>query len=177
MFDFANSSYTTVIITVIFCIIFPKIIVGDAPEYRLGNLLWSTAISISYLIVLLTAPILGAIMDYSASKKVVKLSCALWFKGRTQGTDGYCLQDTRTERTFDTWSLPSARSGARALFGLWRWFWPRRLWKRLPGNQWLLFYWRPTCKKGGRFTAGSPINFSKFLAYLSQTDALLKVLT
>jgi MFS transporter, UMF1 family len=69
MFDFANSSYTTVIITVVFCIIFPKIIVGDGPEYRLGNLLWSTSLSISYLIVLLTAPLLGAIMDFTASKK------------------------------------------------------------------------------------------------------------
>lgn len=69
MFDFANSSYTTVIITVVFCIIFPKIIVGDGPEYRLGNLLWSTALSISYLIVLLSAPVFGAVMDYTASKK------------------------------------------------------------------------------------------------------------
>jgi UMF1 family MFS transporter len=69
MFDFANSSYTTVIITVVFCIIFPKIIVGDGPEYRLGNLLWSTSLSISYLIVLLSVPFFGAIMDFTASKK------------------------------------------------------------------------------------------------------------
>ncbi|KUG23204.1 permease of the major facilitator superfamily [hydrocarbon metagenome] len=69
MFDFANSSYTTVIITVVFCIIFPRIIVGDGPEYRLGNFLWSTALSISYLVVLLTAPLFGAIMDYTGSKK------------------------------------------------------------------------------------------------------------
>jgi MFS transporter, UMF1 family len=69
MFDFANSSYTTVIITVVFCIIFPKIIVGDRPDYRLGNLLWSTSLSISYLIVLLSAPLLGAIMDYTGLKK------------------------------------------------------------------------------------------------------------
>jgi UMF1 family MFS transporter len=69
MFDFANSSYTTVIITVVFCIIFPKIIVGDGPEYRLGNLLWSTSLSISYLIVLLSAPLFGAIMDYTGSRK------------------------------------------------------------------------------------------------------------
>ncbi len=69
MFDFANSSYTTVVITVVFCIIFPKIIVGDAPEYRLGNLLWSVSLSISYLIVLLSAPLFGAIMDFTAAKK------------------------------------------------------------------------------------------------------------
>lgn len=69
MFDFANSSYTTVIITVVFCIIFPKIIIGDSPEYRLGNLLWSVSLSISYLVVLLTAPLFGAIMDYTGAKK------------------------------------------------------------------------------------------------------------
>ncbi len=76
MFDFANSSYTTVIITVVFSVIFPRLIVGSdssslagEPEYRLGNLLWSVALSISYLFVVLTAPIFGAIMDFSASKK------------------------------------------------------------------------------------------------------------
>ncbi|MBP7737597.1 MAG: MFS transporter [Spirochaetes bacterium] len=69
MFDFANSSYTTVIITVVFCVIFPKLIVGDAPEFRLGNLLWSASLSISYLVVLLSAPLFGAIMDYTAAKK------------------------------------------------------------------------------------------------------------
>lgn len=69
MFDFANSSYTTVIITVVFSVIFPKIIVGDGPEYRQGNLLWSIALSISYALVVLTAPFLGAVMDYRAAKK------------------------------------------------------------------------------------------------------------
>ncbi len=69
MFDFANSSYTTVIITVVFCVIFPKIIVGDAPDYRMGNLLWSVALSISYLIVLVSAPFFGAVMDFTGAKK------------------------------------------------------------------------------------------------------------
>ena len=69
MFDFANSSYTTVIITVVFSVIFPKIIVGDAPSYRQGNLLWSVALSVSYGLTVLTAPLLGAVMDYRAAKK------------------------------------------------------------------------------------------------------------
>ncbi len=69
MFDFANSSYTTVIISVVYGVIFPKIIVGDGPDYRLGNLLWSMALSISYLVVLVSAPLCGAIMDFSATKK------------------------------------------------------------------------------------------------------------
>jgi len=69
MFDFANSSYTTVIITVVYSVIFTNIIVGDAPDYKLGNLLWSMALIMSYGIVVITAPIFGAIMDYSATKK------------------------------------------------------------------------------------------------------------
>lgn len=69
MFDFANSSYTTVIVTVVFSVIFPRLVVGDAPDYALGNLLWSVALSVSYGLVVLTAPILGAIMDFRAAKK------------------------------------------------------------------------------------------------------------
>lgn len=69
MFDFANSSYTTVIITVVFCIIFSRIIVGDGPEYRLGNFLWIISLSVSYLIVLVSAPLFGAIMDHTGYKK------------------------------------------------------------------------------------------------------------
>jgi len=69
MFDFANSSYTTVIITVVFSVLFPRLIVGDGPDYRTGNFLWSLGLSISYLLVLISAPIIGAIMDFSASKK------------------------------------------------------------------------------------------------------------
>ena len=69
MFDFANSSYTTVIVTVVFSVIFPRLIVGDGPDYALGNLLWSVALSVSYGLVVLTAPVLGAIMDFRAVKK------------------------------------------------------------------------------------------------------------
>ncbi|HOG30474.1 MAG TPA: MFS transporter, partial [Vicinamibacterales bacterium] len=69
MFDFANSSYTTVIVTVVFSVVFPRLVVGDGPEYRYGNLLWSVALSVSYALVVLTAPLLGAIMDFRAAKK------------------------------------------------------------------------------------------------------------
>ncbi len=76
MFDFANSSYTTVIITVAFSVVFPKLIVGDAPDYRLGNLLWSVGLSISYALVVLLAPALGAYADAHAAKK--RLLFASW---------------------------------------------------------------------------------------------------
>ncbi len=69
MFDFANSAYTTVIVTVVFSVVFPKLIVGDGPDYRLGNLLWSVALSCSYALVVLSAPILGAVMDHAGHRK------------------------------------------------------------------------------------------------------------
>ncbi|MEX0994112.1 MAG: MFS transporter, partial [Balneolaceae bacterium] len=70
MFDFANQSYTLLIITVIFPVLFTTVIVGDAEDdYRLGNLLWSIALSASYIMVVLTGPVFGAIMDFSALKK------------------------------------------------------------------------------------------------------------
>ncbi|TVQ70357.1 MAG: MFS transporter [Oceanospirillales bacterium] len=69
MFDFANQAYTLLIITVIFGDLFTRVIVGDAPDYRLGNLLWSVALAISYLMVVVANPVCGAIMDYTASRK------------------------------------------------------------------------------------------------------------
>lgn len=70
MFDFANQAYTLLIITVIYGDLFTRIIVGDAHnDYRLGNLLWSLALSGSYLLVVLTGPLFGAMIDFSATRK------------------------------------------------------------------------------------------------------------
>lgn len=69
MFDFANQGYTLLIITVIYGDLFTRVIVGDAPDYRLGNLLWSLALALSYLMVVVANPVCGAIMDYTHSRK------------------------------------------------------------------------------------------------------------
>jgi MFS transporter, UMF1 family len=70
MFDFANQAYTLLIITVVFGDLFARVIVGDRGDgYAYGNLLWSIALSVSYLLVVASAPVLGAIMDYTAAKK------------------------------------------------------------------------------------------------------------
>jgi len=69
MFDFANQAYTLLIITVIFGDLFTRVIVGDAPDYRLGNLLWSLSLATSYLLVVACSPVAGAVMDYAAAKK------------------------------------------------------------------------------------------------------------
>lgn len=70
MFDFANQAYTLLIITVIFGDLFTRVIVGDAEnDYRLGNLLWSLALAASYFLVVISAPVMGAIMDRTAQRK------------------------------------------------------------------------------------------------------------
>jgi MFS transporter, UMF1 family len=65
-FDFANSSFTTLIITIAFSVYFVKIVVGGGRE---GDQLWGIGNAISQGMVLLSAPLLGAIADYSARKK------------------------------------------------------------------------------------------------------------
>ncbi|WP_163558480.1 MFS transporter [Halomonas sp. NO4] len=70
MFDFANQAYTLLIITVVFGELFTTVIVGDRGDnYRLANFLWSLALALSYLLVVITGPLCGAVMDYRAEKK------------------------------------------------------------------------------------------------------------
>ncbi|NIC07975.1 MFS transporter [Billgrantia bachuensis] len=70
MFDFANQAYTLLIITVVFGELFTTVIVGDRDDgFRLANLLWSLALAVSYLLVVITGPLCGAVMDYRAAKK------------------------------------------------------------------------------------------------------------
>lgn len=69
MFDFANQAYTLLIISVIFGDLYVRIIVDGSPDHRLGNLLWSAALCLSYAIVVITAPLLGAIMDATQTRK------------------------------------------------------------------------------------------------------------
>lgn len=68
MFDFANSGYTTVVLTAVFNTYFVGIVAGE-----LGNgsatLLWSITTALSNGIVLFTAPVIGAITDFSRNKK------------------------------------------------------------------------------------------------------------
>lgn len=73
MFDFANSSYTTVIITVLYCRVFAEVIVPTSSNplnpFEDGNFYFGIALCISYLLVVATGPLFGAISDFSAKKK------------------------------------------------------------------------------------------------------------
>lgn len=67
MFDFANSSYTTVIITAVFSAFFVEYIVPEGSVSR--DTYWSYAIGCSTLVALLLSPLSGAICDLSGRKK------------------------------------------------------------------------------------------------------------
>ena len=66
MYDFANSGYTTVVITAVFAAYFVGA-VADKAEW--ATLAWTSALSLSYAIVMLTMPALGAWADRHAAKK------------------------------------------------------------------------------------------------------------
>lgn len=67
MYDFANSAFTTIIVSVVYSVYFMKHVVVGNPG--LGELLWGRAIGISMAMVAISAPILGAVADYSRAKK------------------------------------------------------------------------------------------------------------
>jgi UMF1 family MFS transporter len=66
MYDFANSGYTTVVITAVFAAYFVGGVSGGASW---ATLAWTVGLSISYAIVMLTMPGLGAWADRRAAKK------------------------------------------------------------------------------------------------------------
>ncbi|MEJ8835798.1 MFS transporter [Ramlibacter sp. AN1133] len=78
MYDFANSGYTTVVITAVFAAYF---VGGIAQKAEWATFAWTLALSISYFIVMVTMPSLGAYADLRAAKKrilaVVTLGCVV----------------------------------------------------------------------------------------------------
>jgi UMF1 family MFS transporter len=66
MYDFANSGYTTVVITAVFGAYFVGAVCGNAPW---ATFAWTAALSVSYLAILATGPLIGAWADAHAAKK------------------------------------------------------------------------------------------------------------
>jgi MFS transporter, UMF1 family len=66
MYDFANSGYTTVVITAVFAAYF---VGGVAGKAQWATFAWTAALSVSYAIVMLTMPSIGAYADLRAAKK------------------------------------------------------------------------------------------------------------
>ena len=66
MYDFANSGYTTVVITAVFAAYFVGAVANKA---EWATLAWTSALSVSYAIVMLTMPAMGEWADRHAAKK------------------------------------------------------------------------------------------------------------
>ena len=66
MYDFANSGFTTVVITAVFSAYFVGAVAQGAPW---GAFAWTATLGVSYALVMLTMPALGAWADLRAAKK------------------------------------------------------------------------------------------------------------
>lgn len=66
MYDFANSGYTTVVLTAVFNAYFVSVV---AQGRDWATLAWTSALALSNLVVMLTMPTLGAFADLSGGKK------------------------------------------------------------------------------------------------------------
>ena len=85
LYDWANSPFTTLIITFVFPAYFGRAIVGNEVE---GQVLWGYAIGFSGFLIAIGAPLLGAIADAGGRRKpwlfaftlvCASFSAALWF--------------------------------------------------------------------------------------------------
>jgi len=71
LYDFANSGYTTVVLTTIYSAYFVAVVAGGLPELEPGEatFIWTLAVSLANFFVLLSAPMIGAVADLKAIKK------------------------------------------------------------------------------------------------------------
>ncbi len=78
MYDFANSGYTTVVLTAVFNAYFVGVVAQGADW---GTLVWTLALGLSNALVMITMPLLGAYADAHAAKKrvlaVATVGCVL----------------------------------------------------------------------------------------------------
>jgi UMF1 family MFS transporter len=85
LFDFANSPFTTLVITFVYATYFTDVIVSDSNR---GTVLWSRAITISAVIIAVLSPVLGALADRGGYRKrfvilfsviCIAATCVLYF--------------------------------------------------------------------------------------------------
>jgi len=65
MYDFGNSAYAAVVLLAVYSAYFKGQVVGGA----MGSRLWGIAVGVAMLVVAVISPVLGAIADFSGSKK------------------------------------------------------------------------------------------------------------
>ncbi|MGZ5036394.1 MAG: MFS transporter [Usitatibacter sp.] len=79
MYDFANSGYTTVVLTAVFNAYFVAVVAGNA---EWATFAWTAALSVSYAVVMVIGPLLGAWADaHAAKKRMLAYSTAICIAG------------------------------------------------------------------------------------------------
>lgn len=85
LYDWANSAFSTVIITFVFSVYFSRNMVGDE---TLGAAWWGYAIAVSGVLIAILGPVFGAVADHSGARKrwvfwlsmlCIVPSALLWF--------------------------------------------------------------------------------------------------
>lgn len=74
MYDFANSGYTTVVLTAVFSAYFVGAVAGGASW---ATLAWTASLSFSHAIVMLSMPLIGAWADRHGAKKRLLVVCTV----------------------------------------------------------------------------------------------------
>lgn len=77
MYDFANSSFTTLIVTVAYSVYFVQVVAGGLGHNGAAERVWFWGYAISMLIAALLAPPLGVIADARAAKRAFLLGSTL----------------------------------------------------------------------------------------------------
>lgn len=76
-YDFANSSFSTLIVTVAYSVYFIQVVAADLSSGGTAERLWFWGYSASMLVVALLSPILGALADARAVKRQLLISSTL----------------------------------------------------------------------------------------------------
>lgn len=85
MYDWANTAFSTVIITFIYSVYFEQMVIGDTAR---GTAMWTYALAASGILIALISPVLGAIADHYGARKrwltvfmliSVMATAMLWF--------------------------------------------------------------------------------------------------
>ena len=80
LYDFANSPFTTLVVTFVYATYFTQAIAAD-PEH--GTALWSRGVTITALVVALCSPVLGALADRGGYRKLFVVLSTLVCAGAT----------------------------------------------------------------------------------------------
>lgn len=141
LYDFANSGYTTVVLTTIFSAYFVAIVAGEAPDLSPGaaTLLWTLAVGSANLAVLISAPAVGAIADHRAMKKRFLLLTTIGCVVSTALLSLVGPGELALGMTLFIASAISFSSGENLIAAFLPEIAPRRKMGRISGYGWILF--------------------------------------